>query len=53
MVTPALKARFAELGVPMIPLEAGARMFADEMRDARAADIELVLGGEPLRPKRC
>ncbi|UXI65952.1 type I polyketide synthase [Tahibacter amnicola] len=47
MVTPALKARFAELGVPMIPLEAGARMFADEMRDARAADIELVLGGEP------
>ena len=47
MVTPALKARFAELGVPMIPLEAGAKMFADEMRDARAADIELVLGGEP------
>jgi acyl transferase domain-containing protein len=47
MVTPALKARFAELGVPMIPLDAGARMFADEMRDARAADIELVLGGEP------
>jgi acyl transferase domain-containing protein len=47
MVTPALKARFDELGVPMIPLEAGANMFADEMRDARAADIELVLGGEP------
>lgn len=47
MVTPALKARFAELGVPMIPLDAGATMFADEMRDARATDIELVLGGEP------
>lgn len=47
MVTPALKARFAELGVPMIPLDAGARMFADEMCDSRAADIELVLGGEP------
>ncbi|WP_313918642.1 SDR family oxidoreductase [Tahibacter sp.] len=47
MVTPALKARFAELGVPMIPLEAGAKMFADEMRDSRTADIELVLGGEP------
>lgn len=47
MVTPALKARFAELGVPMVPLDAGAKMFADEMRDSRAADIELVLGGEP------
>ena len=47
MVTPALKARFAELGVPMIPLDAGATMFADEMRDSRTADIELVLGGEP------
>jgi acyl transferase domain-containing protein len=47
MVTPALKARFAELGVPMIPLQAGAKMFADEMSDSRTADIELVLGGEP------
>jgi acyl transferase domain-containing protein len=47
MVTPALKARFAELGVPMVPLDAGAKMFADEMGDSRAADIELVLGGEP------
>uniref|UniRef100_UPI00214896F2 SDR family oxidoreductase n=1 Tax=Tahibacter caeni TaxID=1453545 RepID=UPI00214896F2 len=47
MVTPALKARFAELGVPMVPLDVGAKMFADEMRDSRAADIELVLGGEP------
>lgn len=47
MVTPTLRARFAELGVPMIPLDAGAKMFADEMCDSRAADIELVLGGEP------
>ncbi|MDC8012904.1 type I polyketide synthase [Tahibacter soli] len=47
MVSPELKARFAELGVPMIPLDTGAAMFADEMRDSRAADIELVLGGEP------
>lgn len=47
MVTPSLKARFGELGVPMIPLDAGARMFADEMGDSRATDIELVLGGEP------
>lgn len=47
MVTPVLKARFAELGVPMVPLDAGAKMFVDEMCDSRAADIELVLGGEP------
>ncbi len=47
MVSPALKTRFAELGVPMIPLDIGARMFADEMRNARVGDIELVLGGEP------
>ncbi|MBK8286243.1 MAG: SDR family oxidoreductase [Ahniella sp.] len=50
MVTPHLKARFAELGVPMIPLDIGARMFVDELRDARADDVELVLGGEP-RPE--
>jgi NAD(P)-dependent dehydrogenase (short-subunit alcohol dehydrogenase family) len=48
MVNPALAARFAELGVPMIPLDLGARMFADEMADAGA--LELVLGGEP-RPQ--
>ena len=48
MVSPALKARFAELGVPMIPLDAGARLFVDEMSDAGA--VELVLGGEP-RPE--
>lgn len=50
MVTPHLKARFAELGVPMIPLAIGAQMFVDELRDARVDDIELVLGGEP-RPE--
>ncbi|MBK9655583.1 MAG: SDR family oxidoreductase [Rhodanobacteraceae bacterium] len=48
MVTPALRERFASLGVPMIPLDVGARMFADEMNDAGA--LELVLGGEP-RPQ--
>nr|WP_240624034.1 SDR family oxidoreductase [Ahniella affigens] len=50
MVTPHLKARFAELGVPMIPLAIGAQMFVDELRDARVDDVELVLGGEP-RPE--
>ena len=47
MVTPHLKERFAALGVPMIPLAAGARMFVDEVRGAQPAEVELVLGGEP------
>ncbi len=47
MVSPHLQARFAELGVPMIPLAQGARMFADEMADAGRDGVELVLGGEP------
>jgi acyl transferase domain-containing protein/acyl carrier protein len=47
MVTPRLKERFAALGVPMIPLAVGARMFVGEVRGAQPADVELVLGGEP------
>jgi NAD(P)-dependent dehydrogenase (short-subunit alcohol dehydrogenase family)/acyl carrier protein len=47
MVTPQLKERFAALGVPMIPLTAGAHMFADEMCDAGKDGVELVLGGAP------
>ncbi len=47
MVTPQLKARFASLGVPMIPLVYGAQMFADEMNDVSSHAVELVLGGEP------
>jgi hypothetical protein len=47
MVSPHLQARFAELGVPMIPLAQGACMFADEMADAGRDGVELVLGGEP------
>ncbi|MBP7678401.1 MAG: SDR family oxidoreductase, partial [Thermoanaerobaculia bacterium] len=47
MVTPQLKERFASLGVPMIPLAVGARMFVDELRGAERAEVELVLGGEP------
>jgi NAD(P)-dependent dehydrogenase (short-subunit alcohol dehydrogenase family) len=47
MVSPQLKERFSALGVPMIPLAVGARMFADEMMDASADRIELVLGGAP------
>lgn len=47
MVTPHLKERFAALGVPMIPLAEGARMFVDEVRGARPEEVEVVLGGEP------
>ncbi|HTA64525.1 MAG TPA: SDR family oxidoreductase, partial [Xanthomonadaceae bacterium] len=47
MVSPQLRERFAQLGVPMIPLEAGARMFAAELSGAQRDQVELVLGGEP------
>jgi hypothetical protein len=47
MVSPALRDRFAALGVPMIPLREGARMFADEMSAGQRDQVELVLGGEP------
>ncbi len=47
MVTPQLKARFAAIGVPMIPLQAGAVMFADEMEDGSNDSVDLILGGAP------
>jgi hypothetical protein len=47
MVTPALKAAFEARGVPLIPLEVGARMLADELCGADDGAVELVLGGEP------
>jgi len=47
MVTPQLKRRLAALGVPMIPLAVGARMFTDEMRATQSDQVELVLGSEP------
>ncbi|MGQ0798955.1 MAG: SDR family oxidoreductase [Pseudomarimonas sp.] len=47
MVTPHLRDRFAALGVPMIPLNVGARMFADELVGSARDQVELVLGGEP------
>ena len=46
MVGPELEARFARLGVPMIPLDVGARMFVQEM-GGPPDQVELVLGGEP------
>jgi acyl transferase domain-containing protein len=46
MVTKELKARFDSLGVPLIPLVAGARFLVDELAD-RSGATEVVLGGEP------
>ncbi|AKF05205.1 type I polyketide synthase [Sandaracinus amylolyticus] len=47
MVTPALKARFEKLGVPLIGLADGAKMLVDELGQGAGDDVELVLGGEP------
>ncbi len=50
MVTPALKARFEALGVPLIGLDDGARMLVDEVVAGPGAPTSVVLGGEP-RPE--
>jgi hypothetical protein len=49
MVSADLQARFEALGVALIDLDSGARMFVDELSDA-GANVELVLGGRP-RPE--
>ena len=49
MVTPALKQHFESLGVPLIPLDVGAKMLVDELSDS-SGSLQLVLGGEP-RPE--
>jgi NAD(P)-dependent dehydrogenase (short-subunit alcohol dehydrogenase family)/acyl carrier protein len=50
MVTPALKARFESLGVPLIPLNRGCQMLIDEVFGS-SEHPEVVLGGRP-RPLR-
>jgi hypothetical protein len=47
MVTPVLKAKFDEMGVPLIPLENGARRFVDELQQADRSEVETVIGGAP------
>ena len=47
MVSPQLIEHFTRLGVPLIPLDVGAKMLADEMKGANPNQVELVLGGEP------
>ncbi|MEE8312482.1 MAG: SDR family NAD(P)-dependent oxidoreductase, partial [Candidatus Binatia bacterium] len=50
MVSPQLEARFESMGIALIPLGEGARMFVEECSSARPEQIELVLGGRP-RPE--
>jgi hypothetical protein len=45
MVTPALKAHFQAAGVALIPLDGGARLFADDLMWAGPGATELVIGG--------
>ena len=47
MVTPALKARFEAMGVPVIPLAAGAKMLVDELSGADDGNVVVVIGGAP------
>jgi hypothetical protein len=44
MVSPALKAHFGEMGIPLIPLDAGARILVDEIQDGDSAEVEVVVG---------
>jgi acyl carrier protein len=47
MVTPALKARFEAAGVPLIPLDGGAELFAREVLSGAADEVDVVMGGAP------
>jgi hypothetical protein len=47
MVSPQLKARFIELGVPLIPLATGARIFVEEFLGSPNNEVEVVVGGKP------
>ncbi len=45
MVTPALKAHFESMGVPLIPIQGGATAFVNEL--AAPGDVEIVVGASP------
>jgi hypothetical protein len=45
MVTPGLRTHFEERGVPLIPIDVGAKIFADEVGSA-GDDVVVVVGGE-------
>ena len=44
MVTPSLEKHFAQRGVPLIPLDVGARMFVDELQGG-GGEVTIVVGG--------
>lgn len=46
MVDDSLRAKFAEMGVALIPRQAGADLFADAMLAGAACPVELVIGSE-------
>jgi NAD(P)-dependent dehydrogenase (short-subunit alcohol dehydrogenase family) len=48
MVSPGLKAHFAAMGVALIPLNAGAEVFADLMTGCLHTAVECVVGGTTL-----
>ncbi len=48
MVTPALRRHFESIGVDLIELEVGARMFVDELASPQTDQVEVVLGGGVL-----
>ncbi|MEV4193871.1 SDR family NAD(P)-dependent oxidoreductase, partial [Streptomyces toxytricini] len=55
MVSPQVKAIFEERGIVLIPVETGAKMFAEQFSAGRADDVVTVLGpttplSEPERP---
>ncbi|MEM9686479.1 MAG: SDR family NAD(P)-dependent oxidoreductase, partial [Bacteroidota bacterium] len=45
MVSEQLKKHFNAMGVALIPVELGARMFADEMEDTSIENVEIVVSG--------
>jgi acyl transferase domain-containing protein/NADP-dependent 3-hydroxy acid dehydrogenase YdfG len=47
MVTPELARQFHAMGVPLIPLDVGARMLVEEVAD-HTNRVEIVLGNEPV-----
>jgi NADP-dependent 3-hydroxy acid dehydrogenase YdfG len=47
MVTPELARQFHAMGVPLIPLDVGARMLVEEVAD-HTGRVEIVLGNEPV-----
>ena len=51
MVTPALKTHFESMGVELIGLDVGARMFVDELSSPQTDQVEVVLGGGVLAPE--